>query len=275
MKKFFIGLLGIFLFAGCSQNSEKESIKNTNDNDISIIAYLKQEGIDITTIDSVDECVKLHMRSSYNEEDSRKYCNSIKEGKEEFLQWVKSADKDPNVRDIYERTLLMEDFSDEQKQIALTKVLLLKGADPNLVDEDGKTALMHASDGWPRGDQIRLLPSERVRLLLEAGANVNVMDKNGNTALYYAVNSSQNKIVHLLLRAGAYPNTISKYGETLLHIACNHGEVNIVEDLLKAGANPNIKDAKGRTVLQCADDWAEKHHGNAAMSMLVLEYLRQ
>lgn len=62
------------------------------------------------------------------------------------------------------------------------RMLLDYGANPNLQDEDKKTALHKAS--W-NCDQALM------HILLDAGANPNIMDMNGCGALQYVLNSSQ------------------------------------------------------------------------------------
>lgn len=75
------------------------------------------------------------------------------------------------------------------------KVLLCAGADTNVRDREGKTALMYAvKDSYNQ---------QKVRLLIEAGADVTAKDNNGNTALSLAKQSGYTKIVQLLLDAGA------------------------------------------------------------------------
>lgn len=268
MKKIlFINLLGLTLICGCLQNSG-ENVKNNNKTIQSIIAYLEQEGISVTNNISVDECIKRY--DQYDKDTGKKYCNALKQSEEEFFQWLKLAEKDPDIRNERGKTLLMEingKPADEKMQIALTKILLQKGANPNLTDSTGKTALMYACDGFA-GDLVFPLPQERVNLLLQAGANPNEVDKKGQTALFYAVHSYQDKIVPLLLKAGANPNIANSNGFTPLHQASSWGLTEIVRMLLEAGANPNLKDKKGHTPL-----WEIEHHGkiNSGSPSVTLE----
>ena len=68
--------------------------------------------------------------------------------------------------------------------------LIGKGADPNKVDPDGRTALMFASFNGH---------TEIVRLLLDAGAEVGIRDALGRTALLYASTGPFAESVKLLL----------------------------------------------------------------------------
>lgn len=67
----------------------------------------------------------------------------------------------------------------------------------NTKNDEGKTALMHAS----KAGNI-----DTIRLLVEKGADINLPDKNGFTALYYAVEGGNAEAVRFLLENGANPN---------------------------------------------------------------------
>jgi len=78
-----------------------------------------------------------------------------------------------------------------------TAFLLQKGADPNLADRSGDTALMVAS---------RIGFTEAVRWVLKKGARVDATNRMGETPLIVAVNQRQTQAVRLLLEAGANPD---------------------------------------------------------------------
>lgn len=76
----------------------------------------------------------------------------------------------------------------------LIKTLLHKGADVNLRNRSGATAVMLAAMvGTP----------EVVRMLIEAGADVNAETREGVTALSVAIQEKRDEIVRLLKQAGA------------------------------------------------------------------------
>ncbi len=70
---------------------------------------------------------------------------------------------------------------DAVKKTDLNKVkqLLYDGADPNIVDLDGKSALHHANDGSEENPEI-------TKLLISYGANVNLNAILNKTPLHYA-----------------------------------------------------------------------------------------
>jgi len=104
------------------------------------------------------------------------------------------ASSDINAQDVYGWTALTYSVVRGDKQ--MTKKLLSKHANPNIVDEDGRSILMHAVD-CDRDDL--------VKLLVEYKADLNHRDKKGATAMGLAWAKSKDKIVVLLEKAGAAP----------------------------------------------------------------------
>ncbi|MBI5116614.1 ankyrin repeat domain-containing protein [Candidatus Poribacteria bacterium] len=152
----------------------------------------------------------------------------------------------------------------------IVKTLLERGADANIQDNDGKTAIMSAA--WHGHTEI-------VKRLLDMGANPNVKDRhsraswnlsiissghvlhpgNGWTALMYAMLSSCPEVVRALLDAGADPNAKDQHGVSVLMIAAFHqGRTEVVQALLDAGADTNVKDEHGDTALDYATDSKHK-----------------
>uniref|UniRef100_A0A672F368 Ankyrin repeat domain 34Bb n=1 Tax=Salarias fasciatus TaxID=181472 RepID=A0A672F368_SALFA len=73
------------------------------------------------------------------------------------------------------------------------RYLLENGADPNIQDKTGKTALMHAC--------LEQTGAEILSLLLSSGADPTLEDHSGLSALVYAVNSGNRDILSVLLDA--------------------------------------------------------------------------
>ena len=117
------------------------------------------------------------------------------------------------------------------------------GADKDLTNEDGRTALM--SEGVsPPGPSI-------AKLLLEAGANPNLQDKAGNTALFLASQNGFETNVRLLLEMGADRDLQNKEGQTALFCASHRNRPEIVALLLDARADADVKTSAGHTALLC------------------------
>jgi ankyrin repeat protein len=83
------------------------------------------------------------------------------------------------------------------RELPWISFLLNRGADPNMADSKGDTALIIASSaGFDDG----------AALLLRRGAKVDATNRRGETALTAAVQQRQTRIVELLLQAGANPD---------------------------------------------------------------------
>lgn len=117
--------------------------------------------------------------------------------------------------------------------------LISKGADVNIADAAGYTALMAAAQN---------ASPQTVTKLIQAGAKVKAVDKNNNTALHM-VPSGDCKNVPILVRAGAAVNAQGKDGATPLLIAVNHREVECVKYLIAAKADVNLADKDSITPL--------------------------
>lgn len=131
---------------------------------------------------------------------------------------------------------------------------LLEGgakASINAKDEDGLTALMHAT--WGDRDS----RPEIIQALLAAGAQVNTTGKAGQTPLMLAAERDSLEMIHLLLAAGAKTsiNGQDKKGWTPLMHALDGREDFLVERiklLLASGADVSIKNNQGETALMIA-----------------------
>lgn len=140
-------------------------------------------------------------------------------------------------------TALMMAARESDKKVILD-MLLARGADPNLANNDGRTSLTIALND-SGGTDI-------VRALLDRGASVNAKDKEGTTPLMEAQKSYDAEISRLLLEKHADVNAKDNEGSTPLIWASAYGQITGVEVLLDAGADIHAKNAKGRTALMSA-----------------------
>ena len=122
--------------------------------------------------------------------------------------------------------------------------LLEEGADVNVAEGDGTTAL-HWASYW---DNV-----EAADLLIRAGADVNAANDLGVTPLWPASLNGSTAMVHRLLEAGANANAALLRGETVVMTAARSGSADVVGQLLARGADPNVRDnVRGQTALMWA-----------------------
>ena len=143
------------------------------------------------------------------------------------------------------------------ESVEVVKFLIDNGADVNLKNNGGMTALMSASD----------VSHELIELLIKSGARVNEVDDNGKSALMYAcenhiISSSDIEVVKFLIDNGANVNLKSNDSETALMNAYIRGNKELVELLINSGADANLisnlKDNYGRAKLMEASEIRNK-----------------
>lgn len=84
-------------------------------------------------------------------------------------------------------------YDDPQTRKKIVRYLLEKGADPNIPDKCGRTALMHAC--------AERAGREVVSLLLENGADPSLKDYSGSSALMHAIDKGDHETLQVLLDA--------------------------------------------------------------------------
>jgi Ankyrin repeats (3 copies) len=148
----------------------------------------------------------------------------------------------------------------------MVKMLVKNGAEQNLKDNNGATALHYHV----------LSPSalEIVPILIKTGANVNAEAKGlgGSTPLIEASqwyfegrdHSVGERLIRLLVSAGADINATEYFGKTLLHKAVENEKKDLLKIMLELGADKRISDSDGFTPL----DRAKNMNLNAIAKML-------
>ena len=120
---------------------------------------------------------------------------------------------------------------------------LIRNVDINSKDENGRTALMDASENGHHAI---------ARLLIKKGAKVRLTDKFGDNALLLATRNQHKQLVKTLIAAGSNINSQDLNGNTPLILATEKGHRAIVSTLLKQGANVHLKNKRGHTALAIA-----------------------
>lgn len=139
----------------------------------------------------------------------------------------------------------------------IVDMLLARGANLDLANNDGETALILVSGVWGETDIMRAL--------LKAGADPNTRVAGGSTVLMLTAASGYTEKVEALLDAGADLHAKNAAGRTALMLAVREGKIPVVQTLLSRGAKVNDTDAAGKTVL----NYAEEHpHGQERMELI-------
>ena len=115
---------------------------------------------------------------------------------------------------------------------AAVRALVASGADVNVAQADGATAL-HWAAHW---DDV-----EMAALLLRAGARVDAANDFGVTPLLLASGNGRPAMIALLLEAGADANAAAASGEVPLMAAARTGNLEVVDALLDRRAEVNYK----------------------------------
>lgn len=119
----------------------------------------------------------------------------------------------------------------------LLRFFISKGANVNLQNDKGETALMRTSE------------PECVQILLKAGAKVDTRDKDGTTALMNAAFLKNTDIMRILIQKGAQVDARNENGETALLLAKSPSAADL---LLANKADMKAVDKYGQNALHLA-----------------------
>lgn len=125
------------------------------------------------------------------------------------------------------------------RTLRLLECLLEHGADPNLPDWQGTTALMKACVTAQHANATNM-----AQVLLQAGANPTAVNARNSTALHKAASSGNAELTRTLA-ALAPLDGVDDYGMTAITHAASYGHLEVVEILLEAGADPRAADGRG------------------------------
>ena len=190
-------------------------------------------------------------------------------------------------------------WASEKGMLAVVEKLIEKGADVNIQNEDGYTALMKFwqanvalalleddninvnlknKDGYTAlhkasflGNLLRMLAV--VKKLIERGADVNAQDKDGRTALMIACQETTkyaDVALALLEDDNIKVDLVDEYGKTALDYASENRMTEVVKKLIERRADVNIQDENGDTALIGA---CKKNRVNVALALLEHPYI--
>jgi hypothetical protein len=166
-------------------------------------------------------------------------------------------------------------YAVKASDIRTVRYLIARGANVNIVDKNGMTALHIAAINGN---------TELVDLLVKMGADVARLDHQGRTAAEYVPEKKVDSIGLILIKGytdlnqaildyvrlkqvravaeaitqGANIDTKDTNGETPLIIAARNNDVNMVSLLLSLGASPTVRDNNGISAQQTAEKYGYK-----------------
>jgi ankyrin repeat protein len=185
-----------------------------------------------------------------------------------IMRFLAEHGADVNIPDINGNTALMWAVAHVSPE--MVKLLIAKGADVSRQNDKNETAL-----DW---SLLMLLNSKKedleiIKLLIAAGADVNKQNEWGTTSLKFAVNNNFQELTKLLIDAGAKVNIPDRYGKTVLMTAASHGPrySEMIKFLITNGADPAMKDTQGKTAL----DYAKDNDDGFAIEKVIAEGLEE
>jgi ankyrin repeat protein len=189
-------------------------------------------------------------------------CASSKSNNEKSIQLL--VDAGANINEFDYDGLCPLSHAGENGAIGNMKQLLALGGNPNNLDRNKISVLMHVADetgaqneladaikrrekdheGFSSYDDSMVRMYQHIlnmhpaalKLLLSAGATMNAKDRWGKTVLNYAEQSHDKKLVDLLISAGVDVNTRDLLGKTALDYAEQSNDKKLIDVLKAAGA---------------------------------------
>jgi len=213
---------------------------------IDAIKLLIAKGVDVNIKNDFQE-TPLAMASMDNKVDAMKYL--IEHGAE--INPKQITDNKGVCNTSYSTPLHVSAF----RSYDGTKLLIEKGANVNIRNNEGQTPLHNAI--W--GDSLNI-----VNYLLDNGANPNLANNEGSTALHLEAGNGNINIVQALLKKGANPNALNSNQQTPLHIAAIKGYSDVINLLIESRAKANLKDKSGRLPI----DYASIYGNTASVNVL-------
>ncbi|KAA0717893.1 NF-kappa-B p100 subunit DNA-binding factor KBF2 [Triplophysa tibetana] len=192
------------------------------------------------------------------------------------------------------------------KQPKLVEILMRIGADPSLLDRDGRTALhlaAHTGDEtilrvvlgmlgerndnlvncadfsgqYPVHIAVKKDGEHCLKLLVEAGAKINMPEqKSGYTALHLAVRDNLLKVAcNLITELKADVNACTYGGNSPLHLAASQGSPHLCSMLIAAGADKRLENDEPLFLSSSSSDEDDESETNNGDSQLQAEIVQQ
>jgi ankyrin repeat protein len=209
----------------------------------------KRKNLELTLI---KDLVKMHM-SKQKDDQTTRFLFAASRGDVDTITLMCDQGFDVNSSDYDNRTALMVA---SMKASDAVKALLECGADPNITDVHGTTALHEA---------VKNGHEQTMDLLLSHGATLCMAESLAASVICQAVFDGDILFLRRLLRAGIPVNSADYDKRTAAHIAAAEGNVAALKVLIEFGADLTLEDRWGNTV---------DHEAQRSKSGRLVEYLR-
>ena len=177
-----------------------------------------------------------------------------------------------NELDLVRRSALS--WASGRGSVSKIEMLLRKGADPNIADNEGRTSLHHFT-GSEQGLEMLLSSGAAVKArnrqggaplhcstfsnnctvgmlekFVQFGADINARDRNGWTPLHWTVRNGTLELIDRFVQYGADANVLSDLGSTPLTYALSRHQYQTFRYLLQNKLDYTIKNQYGSTLLR-------------------------
>jgi len=120
-------------------------------------------------------------------------------------------------------------FAVTNEQLEVLRLVLARGADPNLRNKQGSTPLQIAT--FVRFENQEAMREHIIDLLLKHHANADIADRRGVTPLMWAAGRGNAAVVRRLLHVGANRSLRDSKGRTAINYADKNGHVEVIRVL--------------------------------------------
>ena len=211
---------------------------------INVATYLVEHGAKVDLKDD-HGCTALHHAMYYYHHDRLEVCSCLIERGADVNGCYNNESPQNG------RTPLM--IASRYGQLDAMTFLIKQGANVNLQDKEGETALHYAVDGSD-------VSCEVLSCLIENGANFDAFSNSGCTPLMKAIHNQLIQVVTYLIEHGANIDLQDKNGNTALHHAVGVTNFCDIIDHLVTGGASHICNNQGLTPLLLVSD-----RGNVAV----------
>ncbi|XP_065838567.1 death-associated protein kinase 1-like [Oscarella lobularis] len=193
------------------------------------------------------------------------------------MKWLVEHKADINSFDMDGTTPFMWACFSSSNRLAKVRYLGEKGANCQAKDDEGRTALFHATiPSECEDDEVK----DVLRyLVIEKGIDINSVDKEGRTALLYACDHPSFLVIQQLIELGADVSVRNKNKQNSLHMVAesfSRLDASVIDLLIKKGVDVTCQDQDGKTPYEVAVDGERRallrqHYDAARFSVLQRE----